>query len=112
MPTRRAVSLLTKARPKRAAPRLPLQFPLGHFAATFGRMTLRPHLRVRQTGWVTAADLPVICVVTRHMQALLTAQQINETDRNDARGTMMPSYSPPTISPATRTLTLSAFPGR
>jgi hypothetical protein len=25
---------------------------------------------------------------------------------------VMPSYSPPTISPATRTLTLSAFPGR
>jgi hypothetical protein len=35
-------------------------------------------------------------------------------DRNDARGTaqMMPGYSPPAISPATRTLTLSAFPGR
>src|SRR5262249_7522532 len=33
-----------------------------------------------------AADLPVICVETRHMQALLTAQQINKTDRNDARG--------------------------
>jgi hypothetical protein len=63
---------------------------------------------------VTAADLPVICVETQHMKALLTAQQINETDHNDARGAaqMMPSYSPPTISPATRTLTLSAFPGR
>src|SRR4030095_5945568 len=34
----------------------------------------------------TAADLPVICVETRHMKALLTAQQINKTDRNDARG--------------------------
>src|SRR5664279_44784 len=33
-----------------------------------------------------AADLPVICVETRHMKALLTAQQINKTDRNDARG--------------------------
>jgi transposase len=33
-----------------------------------------------------AADLPVICVETRHMNALLTAQQINKTDRNDARG--------------------------
>jgi len=63
---------------------------------------------------VTVADLPVICVETRHMKALLTAQQINETDRNDARGTaqMMASYYPPTISPVTRTLTLSAFPGR
>ena len=63
---------------------------------------------------MTAADLPVICVETQHMKALLTAQQINETDHNDARGAaqMMPSYSPPPISPATRTLTLSAFPGR
>jgi hypothetical protein len=26
---------------------------------------------------LTAADLPVICVETRHMKALLTAQQIN-----------------------------------
>src|SRR5215475_4379981 len=31
------------------------------------------------------ADLPVICVETRHMQAVLKAQ-INKTDRNDARG--------------------------
>jgi len=35
---------------------------------------------------LTAAELPVICVETRHMKALLTAQQINKTDRNDARG--------------------------
>src|SRR5215211_1389712 len=32
------------------------------------------------------ADLPVVCVETRHMKALLKAQQINKTDRNDARG--------------------------
>src|SRR5215475_874131 len=31
------------------------------------------------------ASLPVICVETRHMQAVLNAQ-INKTDRNDARG--------------------------
>jgi len=31
------------------------------------------------------ADLPVICVETRHMQAALSAQ-INKSDRNDARG--------------------------
>ena len=37
---------------------------------------------------LTAADLPVICVETRHMKALLTAQQISKTDRNDARGTI------------------------
>jgi transposase len=30
-------------------------------------------------------DLPVICVETRHMRAVLQAQ-INKTDRNDARG--------------------------
>ena len=31
------------------------------------------------------ADLPVICVETRHMKAALSAQ-INKSDRNDARG--------------------------
>lgn len=31
------------------------------------------------------ADLPVICVETRHMRAVLKSQ-INKTDRNDARG--------------------------
>jgi len=31
------------------------------------------------------ADLPVICVETRHMRAIFKAQ-INKTDRNDARG--------------------------
>src|ERR1700694_5655525 len=31
------------------------------------------------------AELPVICVETRHMRAALKAQ-INKTDRNDARG--------------------------
>src|SRR5215207_3455972 len=31
------------------------------------------------------SDLPVICVETRHMRAVLKAQ-INKTDRNDARG--------------------------
>ena len=35
---------------------------------------------------LTAANLPLICVETRHMKALLAAQQINKTDRNDARG--------------------------
>jgi len=31
------------------------------------------------------AELPVVCVETRHMQAVLKAQ-INKTDGNDARG--------------------------
>jgi transposase len=35
---------------------------------------------------LTGADLPVICVETRHMKALLTARQINKTDRSEARG--------------------------
>jgi transposase len=35
---------------------------------------------------LTAANLPGICVETRHMKALLTAQQISKTDRNGARG--------------------------
>jgi transposase len=34
---------------------------------------------------LAGAELPVICVETRHMQAMLKAQ-INKTDRNDARG--------------------------
>ena len=34
---------------------------------------------------VAEAELPAVCVETRHMQAVLKAQ-INKTDRNDARG--------------------------
>jgi transposase len=36
-------------------------------------------------GALAEAELPVVCVETRHMQAVLKAQ-INKTDRNDARG--------------------------
>src|SRR5580704_15471885 len=36
-------------------------------------------------GALADAELPVVCVETRHMQAVLKAQ-INKTDRNDARG--------------------------
>jgi transposase len=32
------------------------------------------------------AGLPVICVETRHMNAVLKAQHVNKSDRNDARG--------------------------
>lgn len=35
---------------------------------------------------LTEAGLPVVCVETRHMKALLKAQEINKSDRNDARG--------------------------
>ena len=34
---------------------------------------------------IAEADLPVICVETRHMKAVLSAQ-LNKSDRNDARG--------------------------
>ena len=36
-------------------------------------------------GALAEAELPVVCVETRHMQAVLKAQ-INKTDRNDACG--------------------------
>lgn len=32
------------------------------------------------------ASLPMVCVETRHMKALRKAQQVNKSDRNDARG--------------------------
>jgi hypothetical protein len=32
------------------------------------------------------SSLPVICVETRHMKSLLKAQQVNKSDRHDARG--------------------------
>ena len=35
-------------------------------------------------GALAEAELPVVCVETRHMRAVLKAQ-INKTDRNDAR---------------------------
>ena len=35
---------------------------------------------------LAGAGLPVVCVETRHMKALLRGQQINKSDRNDARG--------------------------
>jgi transposase len=37
-------------------------------------------------GALAEASLPVICVETRHMRAVLKVQIINKTDRNDARG--------------------------
>src|SRR6266566_4249459 len=60
---------------------------LTSLGVTYGRIGIEagPLSQWLVTG-LTAADLPVICVETRHMKALLTAQQINKTDRNDARG--------------------------
>src|SRR5450759_4640475 len=53
-----------------------------------GKSDVRPDQRVDQFMRLSAlaeAGLPVICVETRHMRAVLKAQ-INKTDRNDARG--------------------------
>src|SRR5262245_54189554 len=51
-----------------------------------------PPITSSELGWklhrfsaLAEAGLPVICVETRHMQAVLKAQ-INKTDRNGARG--------------------------
>src|SRR5882762_6053190 len=60
---------------------------LASLGATYGRIGIEAGpLSQWLFNAVTAAELPVICVETRHMKALLTAQQINKTDRNDARG--------------------------
>src|ERR1700680_3187771 len=60
---------------------------LSSLGATYGRIGIEAGpLSQWLVNALTAAGLPVICVETRHMKALLTAQQINKTDRNDARG--------------------------
>ena len=60
---------------------------LASLGVTFGRIGIEAGpLSQWLVNALTAAALPVICVETRHMKALLTAQQINKTDRNDARG--------------------------
>ena len=56
---------------------------LTSLGATYGRIGIEAGpLSQWLVNALTAAELPVICVETRHM----TAQQINKTDRNDARG--------------------------
>jgi transposase len=60
---------------------------LTSLGVSFGRIGIEAGpLSQRLVNGLTAANLPVICVETRHMKALLTAQQISKTDRNDARG--------------------------
>src|ERR1700732_3694094 len=60
---------------------------LTSLGATYGRIGIEAGpLSQWLVNALTAAELPVICVETRHMKALLTAQQINKTDSNDARG--------------------------
>src|ERR1700680_2763319 len=60
---------------------------LASLGVTFGRIGIEAGpLSQWLVNALTAVELPVICVETRHMKALLTAPQINKTDRNDARG--------------------------
>jgi transposase len=61
---------------------------LSSLAVTFGRIGIEAGpLSQWLVNALIAAELPVICVETRHMKALLlTAHQINKTDRHDARG--------------------------
>jgi transposase len=60
---------------------------LTSLGATYGRIGIEAGpLSQWLVNALTVANLPVICVETRHMKALLTAQQISKTDRNDARG--------------------------
>ena len=60
---------------------------LNSLGVTFGRIGIEAGpLSQWLVHALTAVELPVVCVETRHMKALLTAQQINKTDRNDARG--------------------------
>src|SRR6266853_2041423 len=57
---------------------------LTSLGATYGRIGIEAGpLSQWLVNALMAAELPVICVETRHMKALLTAQQINKTDRND-----------------------------
>src|SRR5512141_2414497 len=54
------------------------------------------------------AGLPVICVETRHMRAVLKAQ-INKTDRNDAPGMAQMPIREATKNGASRRMTQSAI---
>jgi transposase len=76
--------ILEQKIPTEAADIIALLTSLG---VTFGRIGIEAGpLSQWLVNALTAVDLPVICVETRHMKALLTAQQISKTDRNDARG--------------------------
>src|SRR6266567_4916116 len=54
---------------------------LASLGASFGRIGIEAGpLSQWLVNALAAAELPVICVETRHMKALLKAQQINKTD--------------------------------
>jgi transposase len=80
--------ILQQKVPTEAADIVALLTSLG---VTFGRIGIEAGpLSQWLVNALTEVDLPVICVETRHMKALLTAQQISKTDRNDARGLSRP----------------------
>src|ERR1700738_761940 len=57
---------------------------LTSLGATYGRIGIEAGpLSQWLFNALTAAELPVICVETRHMKAFLTAPTIKQTDRND-----------------------------
>ena len=59
---------------------------LASLGVTYGRIGIEAGpLSQWLVNALTAAELPVICVETRHMKALQTAQQINKTDRTTMR---------------------------
>ena len=60
---------------------------LSSLGVTYGRIGIEAGpLSQWLVNALTAVELPVICVETRHMKALLTAQQISKTDRNERAG--------------------------
>lgn len=60
---------------------------LGSIGGDYGRVGIEAGpLSQWLVNGMAEAGLPVICVETRHMKSLLKAQQINKSDRHDARG--------------------------
>src|SRR5712692_5590895 len=60
---------------------------LASLGVTFGRIGIEAGpLSQWLVNALTAAELPVICVATREMKALLTAEEMDKTNSNEARG--------------------------
>src|SRR3984893_12181932 len=60
---------------------------LSSLGVTYGRIGIEAGpLSQWLVNALTVAELPVICVETRHLKALMWARQINKTGPNDARG--------------------------
>jgi transposase len=58
---------------------------LTSLGVTFGRIGIEAGpLSQWLVNGLMAADMPVVCVETRHMKALLTAQQISKTPHCDS----------------------------